>query len=75
MIKFFTTWRANQRAKAFQQGYEFAAGVLIKSGPRNDEVIRELEERADNPFNHSHPFDKGVLSAVGDYEKLLEKVR
>ena len=72
MIKqWLSRWNKRRDEKEFQSGYEFAAGVLLKSG--DSTVIRKLEDRARNPFDYQTKFDIGVLAAIADYEKLLEK--
>ena len=72
MIKrWITSWNKRQDEKAVQSGYEFAAGILLKSGDCT--VIRELENLVTNPFDYPQPFDTGVLAAIADYKSLMEK--
>ena len=70
MIKWLKTWKKRKEELEFQNGYEFAAGVLLKNGTKH--VIQELEMRANNPFDYQQPFDLGVLDAVKDYTALIE---
>jgi hypothetical protein len=70
MINWLRNWKKRRSEREFQNGYEFAAGVLLKSG--DGPVIKELEDRASTPFDYQTTFDLGVLGAVRDYRALIE---
>jgi hypothetical protein len=65
----FLERRKKQRDDSwFQQGYEFAAGACLAGSDHH-----ALRIAAEVTFEDETPFDRGMLSAIKAYEKLLEK--
>lgn len=61
-------WRMRRRMKQYSDGYEFAAGELLRGKPvtQVDAMIMNSD------FSHdlcAHPFDIGMTEAVRDWEQ------
>ena len=67
-MNFIKQWFEKRKVREFQNGYEFAAGVLLKKGR---DQIHELLALANNPFDYPNDFDKGVRAAIFDYQRLI----
>jgi hypothetical protein len=74
VIAFIRAWRAERKqvaeAHAFNEGYCYAAGLILQHQPDPNEVIRDLECEADNPFDRTS-FDRGITEAIRQYREWL----
>ena len=57
--------------KKFTQGYNYAAGELLRSQCVAD-TITHLWELASHPFD-SHPHDRGIRQALNDHSRRTRK--
>ena len=67
MKHFFKNLIENKEKRLFEEGYDFAAGQLLRGSPSEmvDEVIEDAEGGS--------AFHKGGLKAIEDHKKLTEK--
>lgn len=74
MFKRLKHWlkdRAKRKAdKAFDNGYQWAAGSLLRGVSPDD-----IYAMSDCPFEDDHPFDHGARRAVSDWKNISPDAR
>jgi hypothetical protein len=60
-------WRRARADKRFAQGFDYAAGQLLRGRP-----AEELEVEADNPFDRNE-FDDGMIYAIRGWRLLVPR--
>lgn len=53
-----------------EDGFNYAASELL----RGTSTVQQLEQRAFDPWNSSHPFDRGIHDAIRAWQDLHIKV-
>lgn len=67
--KFFKARAERSNQRQFEQGYNYAAGMLLANFHQSELIIEKLRIEADNPFDFDRsPFDHGIDAAVEAFQ-------
>jgi len=74
MFAMYKAWRQQREQRrdsaSYKDGYQYAAGLLVEKGPSQaNHLLNTCYETAGD----MHPFDKGVMAAVFDFQDRLEE--
>ncbi len=69
LLRWFNAREEARKLQARQNGYNYAAGQLLKSG-NTPEVASRLEEESNCAFDHND-FDRGMQDALFDWSQCF----
>lgn len=71
-MKWLETWRKRRERDAFERGYNYAAGELLRS---NGHAGKALHRSAEHGMEFGPtPFDAGIREALDDWAAVCRRV-
>jgi len=75
MFKWFDKHKANRRQLRHKQGFDYAAGELLRNPTQQTLDQLQLHVDSAHHFHEFDEFDEGIVDAMKQYKTIVRRIR